>query len=287
MPTANLGPMTGLLVLCSTPIGNLGDASPRLAATLAEADLVYAEDTRRARKLLNALGVEATVESFFVGNERRRFDRLGSVLAQGATVALITDAGTPAVSDPGVMAVAAARRVGAEVAVVPGPSAVTAAVAVSGLVAGPFVFAGFLARKGNERSSQLASLATEIRPTVLFLSPHRASADLDALAAAAGDGRQVCVARELTKLHEEVWWGTLEQAALHWSEVAPRGEFTIVVAGAPAPVADPDEGLDLARRYQAEGLSASQAARRAATETGGDRRTIFDALVSAQDRPDE
>ncbi|CAN5895002.1 16S rRNA (cytidine(1402)-2'-O)-methyltransferase [soil metagenome] len=272
--------MTGRLVLCSTPIGNLGDASPRLAVTLAEADLVFAEDTRRARKLLTALGVEATVESFFVGNERGQSDRLGSLLAQGAIVALITDAGTPSVSDPGSVAVAAARRVGAEVAVVPGPSAVTAAVAVSGLVDGPFVFGGFLGRKGPERAAQLEALSEESRPTVLFLSPHRATADFEALAAAGREDRQVCVARELTKLHEEVWWGTLGEAALRWSEVDPRGEFTVVVAGAPVVTTDPDEALEIARTFRAEGLSASQAARRAAAETGADRRAIFDARVS-------
>ena len=271
--------MSGRLFLCATPIGNLSDASPRLASTLAEADVVYAEDTRRTGTLLTALGVRAELRSFFTGNERSRSDRIGRDLAEGKTVAVVTDAGTPAVSDPGAMAVEAARSAGAAVYVVPGPSAVTAAVAGSGMVDGPFVFEGFLARRGGDRSRQLEALARERRPTVLFLSPHRAGADLADIARSCGPGRQVCVGREITKLHEEWWWGRAEEAARRWSEGPARGEFTLVVAGADDAPPDPDLALDLARSYLDEGESPSSAARRAAQETGVERRAIYDALV--------
>ena len=271
--------MTGHLFVCATPIGNLGDASPRLAETLASVDVVYAEDTRRSRTLLEALGVGAELRSSFAGNEQARAAEIERELRAGRSVAVVTDAGTPSVSDPGALAVRAAREAGAAVTVVPGPSAITAAVAGSGFVDGPFVFAGFLAKKGTERSAQLQALAAEARPTVLFLTPHRIGADLTAAAEACGPDRQVCVARELTKLHEEWWWGTLEEAAAHWSEVAGRGEFTVVVDGAaPVPV-DPDDAEALAARYVEDGATPSQASRRAAAETGVDRRAIYDALV--------
>lgn len=271
--------MPGRLFLCATPIGNLGDASPRLSQVLADADVVYAEDTRRSGKLMTALGIEARLRSFFVGNERRRVADLEADLQRGLDVAVITDAGAPAVSDPGTVAVKAARRAEAEVIVVPGPSAVTAAVTGSGLVDGPFVFEGFLARKGSERSDQLAGIASETRPSVVFLSPHRARADLEDLAGKCGGGREVCVARELTKVHEEFWWGTLDEAVARWQDDAPRGEITIVVAGAEASPGDPGEAVARAKRLMEGGLSASQAAREAAAGTGVSRRAIYDELV--------
>ena len=272
--------MPGRLYLCSTPIGNLGDASSRLIETLAAADVVFVEDTRRSGKLLNALGVSAPLRSFFAGNERQRSGEVAAELEAGRVVVLLTDAGTPAVSDPGVLAVAAARRVGAEVLVVPGPSAVTAAVAGSGMVDGPFVFQGFLERKGADRSRQLGEVAAEPKPTVLFLSPHRVAADLAALAEACGGGREVCIARELTKLHEELWWGTLDEAAERWSIEPARGEFTAVVAGAPARAVTIDEAVEAAQRLVSDGMTPSQAARQAAATTGANRRQIYDRMVN-------
>lgn len=272
--------MPGRLFLCATPIGNLGDASPRLVETLEGVDVVYAEDTRRSAKLMTALGISVPVRSFFVGNEKRRSSELAADLAEDRSVAVLTDAGTPGISDPGAVAVAAARSAGADVFVIPGPSAVTAAVAGSGLVSGPFVFAGFLERKGRGRTDQLAALAADSRPTVLFLSPHRVLADLTDLEAACGPDRQVCVARELTKIHEEFWWGTLAEARDRWETEPGRGEFTVVVAGADAPAADPDRAVELARELVAEGLTPSQAARVAATQTGVHRRQIYDRLVN-------
>lgn len=270
--------MPGRLYICATPIGNLGDASPRLAETLAAVDVVYAEDTRRSGRLLAALGVEAPLRSFFVGNERRRVPQLEDDLRQGRSVAVVTDAGMPAVSDPGTVAVEVARRTEAVVVVVPGPSAVTAAVAGSGMVEGRFVFEGFLARSGKDRGRQLERIASETDPSVVFLSPHRAGSDLADLAGVCGPERQVYVARELTKLHEELWWGSLAEAGRKWGSGA-RGEFTIVVGGRDPTAADPAAAVELARRLLDEGATPSQAAREAAAATGVLRRQIYEELV--------
>src|SRR5690606_26710527 len=271
--------MPGRLFLCATPIGNLEDASPRLARTLREADVIYAEDTRRTAKLLAALGVTGELRSYFVGNERRRTADIAADLAAGRDVALVTDAGSPAVSDPGASAVEAARRVQAEVVVVPGPSAVVAAVMGSGMVDGRFVFEGFLERRGRDRSRQLERIATGDAPTVLFLSPHRAAADAEALAEACGEDRRVCVARELTKMHEELGWGTLGELVDKWRQDPPRGELTLVVAEAEEPEPDLERALEIARRLVSAGEPASAAAREAAEATGVPRRQIYDRLV--------
>lgn len=268
----------GRLYLCATPIGNLGDASERLRQTLTEVDVVYAEDTRRSGRLLAALEVSTPTRSFFTGNERRRSTEMEADLEAGRMVALVTDAGTPSVSDPGRLAVAAARRAGAEVIVIPGPSAVTAAVAGSGMVDGPFAFDGFLARKGTDRRRQLADLATQTRPTVLFLSPHRLAGDLADLTEACGEDRQVCVGRELTKLHEELWWGSLGEAVDHWSGPG-RGEFVMVLDGAVSDVPDMEAATAMARRLIEEGASVSQASKEAAAATGARRREIYQALL--------
>ncbi len=267
--------MPGHLILCATPIGNLGDASPRLRQTLMEADVVFAEDTRRARTLLTALGVDRPTRSYFAGNETDRGDELASRLTQDQTVALISDAGTPSISDPGVSAVAVARRVDARISVIPGPSAVTAALAWSGFPAERFVFEGFLPRKGRSRA--LAGLAGEARTIVLFAAPHRLVDDLTDLIASLGPDRPVCVTREISKKFEEVWWGTLDAARTEWSERQPRGEFTLVVAGAP-PHADLDQGVGRARDLMAEGASRSEAARRVAAETGLRKGELYDRL---------
>jgi 16S rRNA (cytidine1402-2'-O)-methyltransferase len=269
----------GTLVLCSTPIGNLGDVSQRLRDTLAGADVVFAEDTRRARTLLQALDVNTPLRSYFAGNERQRRAELGQRLAAGETVALVTDAGTPVVSDPGANAVEVAREVGAIVSIIPGPSAVTGAIAVSGLTGDRFVFEGFLPRKGKDRTTRLESLVSEERTMVVFSAPHRLVEDLEDLASVLGPARQVCAVRELTKLHEEVAWMSLARAIEEWTERAPRGEFTIVIAGAAPPEPDLAAGVVRAQRLIEEGTSPSAAARQAAAETGAPRRSIYDALI--------
>ena len=234
--------MTGRLVLCATPIGHLGDASPRLAAALAEADVVLSEDTRRARVLLDHLGVETRPESYHAGNEADRSGRLAQLLEGGASVALISDAGTPAVADPGLSAVRIARQVGAEVSVIPGPSAVVAALAVSGLPSERFVFEGFLPRRGKERAAHLAALVAEVRTIVLFSATARVVQDLSALAAALGDDRRITVSRELTKAHEEVWSGILGGGGGGVEPQAPTRGVHAGGAGKPGPCPAHREG---------------------------------------------
>lgn len=270
--------MSGVLILCATPIGNLGDMSERLADTLREADVVFAEDTRRSRVLLESAGASVPLRSFFVGNEQARHDELVERLRSGQTVALVTDAGTPAISDPGLTAVRAAREAGAQVTAIPGPSAVTTALAVSGLPSDRFVFEGFLPRKGAARTKRLEMLAGEERTIVVFVAPNRLLHDLESLAAALGSDRPVVVTRELTKLHEEIWDGTLADAVTEWREREPRGEFTLVVGGAPPKEPDLDAAVAMARGLMADGVSAADAARRVSKETGVPRRLLYEAL---------
>ncbi len=270
--------MAGTLHVCATPIGNLDDLSPRLRAVLGRVDVVYAEDTRRARTLLEAAGVHPPLRSHFAGNEAERSAEIVGRLAAGDDVAVLTDAGMPAVSDPGARAVAAAFEIGATVSVVAGPSAVTAAVAVSGCPADRFVFDGYLPKKASERRERLAGLAREERTVVLFATPHRLVADLSDLSEALGSDRVVCVARELTKLHEEIERITLGEAVAKWSERRPRGEYTLVLEGAAPPTPTIEEAVTIGVEQMADGASRSSAAREAAKRTGVDRRTVYERL---------
>ncbi|HSF87230.1 MAG TPA: 16S rRNA (cytidine(1402)-2'-O)-methyltransferase [Acidimicrobiia bacterium] len=274
--------MPGRLIICATPIGNLDDATPRLREALAAADVVFAEDTRRTAKLLRHLGVDVPQRSFFVGNEDERLPELEMRLAAGETVALTTDAGTPAVSDPGVTAVQAAVRTGAAVEVIPGPSAVTTALAVSGFSADRFVFEGFLPRRGTSRQQRLGSIAAEERTVVLFVATRRVAGDLADLAAACGPQRRVLVARELTKLHEELAWSTLGEAAARWQSDTPRGEYTVVLE--PAPPREPDfpAALEQIMRARATGISLSEAVREAAQAYQIRRRALYEAALDLE-----
>lgn len=274
--------MSGTLILCGTPIGNLSDLSVRLGEVLRAADVVFAEDTRRSGLLMQRVEATASLRSFFAGNEQVRSEELGSLLASGQTVALVTDAGMPAVSDPGLTAVRVALEVGAAVTVVPGPSAVTAAIAVSGLPSERFVFEGFLPRKGASRRARLRALAAEERTAVLFVSPSRLKSDLTDLVDELGPDRPLVVTRELTKLHEEVWRGTLGEGCQEWSQREPRGEFTIVLGGAPAKESTVTEGVAAARSLMSQGISTAEAARQASALTGVSRREIYEALHSEE-----
>lgn len=275
--------MTGRLVICATPIGNLADASPRLRETLADADVVFAEDTRRTGKLLDHLGVEAELRSFFLGNEQQRSIEIRSRLEQSETIALVSDAGMPAISDPGVAAVRAARSVGAVVSVIPGPSAVTAAIAVAGLGGDRFVFEGFLPRSGEERERRVVEAANDPRPVVLFSAPSRVVKDLADITAVAGPERLVVVAREVTKLHEEIWIGTLEDAVAHWTDdVEPRGEFTLVIEPRAEEPPDLSDALRTVERRMADGERLSNAARDVAAETGVSRRALYEAALESR-----
>lgn len=273
--------MTGTLFLCATPIGNLGDASDRLKNVLDDVDLIYAEDTRRAAKLLRALDVRTDVRSYFVGNEKQRSVELRNRLEAGEQIALVTDAGMPVIADPGLSAVRAALEVGAEVSVIPGPSAATAALAVSGLPAERFVFEGFLPRKGKERGIRLGELAGELRTAVLFSAKSRLVADLTDLAEVLGD-RHVVVTRELTKAFEEIWRGSLGEAVEHWSARELRGEFTLVVEGARQESADLDRIVAEAADAIESGESMADAVRRIASESGVSRRELYEAVLNEQ-----
>ena len=274
------GPV-GVLVLAGTPIGRPDDASPRLAAELASADVVAAEDTRRLRRLAGDLGIEITgrVVSYFEGNEHVRTESLLDALRHGQRVVLVTDAGMPSVSDPGYRLVAAAVEAGVRVTAVPGPSAVLTALAVSGLPVDRFCFEGFPPRKAGERSRRLGELADERRTLVFFEAPHRTAATLQALADAFGEDRRGAVCRELTKTHEEVRRGPLAELAA-WAGDGVRGEVTIVVEGAPAPeaVTDPEALAALVATEEELGLSRKQAIQDVARRSGVPKRVVYDAV---------
>jgi 16S rRNA (cytidine1402-2'-O)-methyltransferase len=275
---------SGKLVVCATPIGNLGDASPRLAEALAEADLVACEDTRQTRKLLAHLGVRARLLSYHEANEASRAARLADEIAGGARVALVSDAGMPAVSDPGHDLIGACLERGLRVEVVPGPSAVLAALVVSGLPADRFCFEGFPPRKPAARARALAGLASEPRTMVFFEAPHRVLATLDAMAEAFGRQRRCAVARELTKLHEQVLRGTLAEVRERLAEQGERGEFTVVVAGAPEapPAAEVDVVAEVARLVEG-GSSTRDAVDQVARTTGRPRRAVYQAVLEARE----
>ena len=270
-------------MVCATPIGNLDDVSPRLAAALRDADVVFAEDTRRTAKLMAHVGAEAPMKSFFVGNERKRLPQLGELLAGGATVALVSDAGTPGVSDPGASAVALATEIGASVTAVAGPSAVTTAVSVSGFDGDRFVFDGFLPRKGGVRSRALGDVAHDNRTHVIFAAPSRIDRDLADLARVCGPDRRVVVTRELTKLHEEIWRGSLAEAAATFTGDRARGEMVVVVEGAEMPPASMDEARATVDDLIANGRSTSDAVREAASVHGVSRRELYDQVVRDRD----
>jgi 16S rRNA (cytidine1402-2'-O)-methyltransferase len=267
----------------ATPIGNLGDLSPRAVATLAEADMICCEDTRRTRELLSHAGVRGKrLVSLHGHNEIARVAQVLGRLAEGQTVAVVSDAGTPSVSDPGARLVSAAAEAGAEVSVVPGPSAALAALVVSGLPTDRFCFEGFLARRGGARRRRLETLALDDRTVVIYEAPGRVAATLADLAAACGPDRRVVVARELTKLHEEVWRGTLAAAVDVFAGRELRGEVVVVMAGSSVTAAIPTDD-DLAEAVQ-RGLDAGGTVRdvagEVALELGVPRRRAYDVAVT-------
>jgi 16S rRNA (cytidine1402-2'-O)-methyltransferase len=234
-------------VLVGTPIGNLGDLSPRAIEELGAADAIACEDTRRTGRLLAHAGI--TAKSLLVVNDHTEATVVEGVLARlgrGERVAVVSDAGMPGISDPGERLVAAAATAGFAVEVVPGPSAAITALVGSGLAAGRFVFEGFLPRKGAGRTERLRALAGERRTMVLYEAPHRLARTLDDLAGVLGGTRRVVLARELTKLHEELWRGTLAEAIQRCADVEPRGEYVVVLDGAPAPLDATDADITAA-----------------------------------------
>jgi 16S rRNA (cytidine1402-2'-O)-methyltransferase len=279
----------GQLLIAATPLGNLGDATDRLKAALATADIVAAEDTRRVLRLAHSLNITVAgrIVSFYDAVELDRTPYLLDAVRQGSTVLVVSDAGTPGVSDPGYRLVVAAVAADIPIIALPGPSAALSALVVSGLPTDRFCFEGFLPRKGRERKERLSAIASDPRTSIMFESPRRTAATLHDLAAACGADRLACVARELTKTHEEVVRGTLSELAT-WAEARDvLGEVTLVISGAaPKAVTSVDEpgvAADLSNRVAAlvaNGLSRRDAVDTVSAETGLPRRTVYSAALS-------
>lgn len=283
----------GALVVAATPIGNPDDASPRLVATLGSANVIAAEDTRRLRRLASSLGVriDGVIKSYYEATEQQRVPDLVKAVAGGGTVLLVSDAGMPTISDPGYRLVAAVVAAGLPVRVLPGPSAVTAALAVSGLPTDRFCFEGFLARRASERRRQIAALKDEPRTLVIMESRHRLGATTTELAAQLGPSRPAVLCRELTKTHEEIVRGDLGEIAA-WVKgkgSAPVGEVTLVIAGADSSDVERD-GAGTANQAElagavsaliATGLSRRDAVAEVAARTGVPRRRVYQASITA------
>lgn len=274
--------MTGQLWLVSTPIGNLGDLPPRAVSTLQSCALICCEDTRHSGKLLSHAGIAGV--RLAVMNEHTedaRATEVLDILSSGRDVAVVTDAGTPGISDPGMRLVRTVIGAGHNVSAVPGPAALVMALVLSGFDTTRFVFEGFLPRAGKDRTRRIADIATERRTIVLYEAPHRVQRTTEDLLAACGPERHVALARELTKLHEEVWRGTLDEAAQHLAEREPRGEFVIVVEGASgdAPASD-DQILDALRMALAGGADRKAAIATVTAASGASKRRVYDLALT-------
>ena len=266
------------LYLVGTPIGNLGDFSPRAIDTLKSVDFIAAEDTRVTLKLLNRFEIEKPMVSYYQHNMRERGEIVLSRILSGEDCALVTDAGMPAISDPGEELVKLCAEAGVEVVAVPGPTAAATALALSALPSGRFTFEGFLSVSKSERRAHLDSLKNERRTMIFYEAPHKLTNTLKDLCAAFGGERRISLCRELTKLHEEVIRTTIAEAMEHFEQSAPRGEFVLVVEGAPEQQKEestPEQAAELARRLMADGMSASFAAKEAAAMTGLKKSDIY------------
>ena len=270
--------MTGRLVLVSTPIGNLGDLPPRAVETLKACALICCEDTRHSGKLLSYAGVSGV--RLAVANEHTevaRTDEVLGLLAGGHDVAIVTDAGTPGISDPGARLVRAAVDAGYVVSAVPGPAALVMALVISGFDTSRFVFEGFVPRSGRERTERLAEVATERRTVILYEAPHRVARTVTDLGAACGSERRVALTRELTKKFEEVWRGTLADAAVHLATTERRGEYVVVLEGAPPAVEADDDAIVAALRAALGGGADRRAAiATVIAQTGAAKRRVYD-----------
>ena len=277
-------PAVGTLLVVATPIGNLDDLSPRAAAALRDADLVVAEDTRHTGRLLAHVGAQTPQWSLHEHNERDRADAVVQRLVEGQTVVLVSDAGTPGVSDPGYRLVTTCAAADVPVVAVPGPSAVLHALVTSALPTDRFAFDGFLPRSGSSRRERLVEVAAERRTVVLFVSPHRAAADLADLAEACGRDRPAALARELTKLHEQTLRGRLGELADHVAAHGVRGEVTLVIDGAPpqeldAAALSPAQLADMVFALEADGTSRKEAIAAVARDLRLRKREVYAAVV--------
>ena len=269
--------MAGTLYVVATPLGNLGDLSPRAAETLKRVAVVAAEDTRHSKPLLHHVGAHAELISFHEHSSDRALERILRILVEGRDVAFITDAGTPVISDPGVALVAGARERGIQVVTIPGPTAVAASLSVSGIGGDRYLFLGFLPRKGSDRRRLLLTAAESEWTVVFFESPHRVTQLLADLIEVCGPERQASVSREMTKVFEETRAGTLQELSDHYAEAPVRGEVTVVLAGTGKQRVEepPPDPAQRAKALLAEGLSRKDVADRLTEETGISRNTAY------------
>ena len=274
--------MSGKLYLVGTPIGNLGDFSPRAADALREADFIAAEDTRVTMKLLNHFGIRKPMVSYFEHNKYASGAKIFERILAGETCALVTDAGMPAISDPGEELVRLCAEGGVEVLTVPGPSALISALALSALPTGRFCFEGFLSTANKSRREHLESLRSERRTMIFYEAPHKLMRTLEDMKNTFGPERRISLCRELTKLHEQTLRTDLAGAIEHFTQFPPKGEFVLVIEGAPEAVSgfSLDEAVELAERYRAEGLSRKAACKKAAAETGFSANELYDASLN-------
>ena len=274
--------MSGKLYLVGTPIGNLGDFSPPAADALREVDFIAAEDTRVTLKLLNHFGIRKPMVSYFEHNKYASGAKIFERILAGETCALVTDAGMPAISDPGEELVRMCASGGVEVLTVPGPSALISALALSALPTGRFCFEGFLSTANKSRREHLESLRSERRTMIFYEAPHKLMRTLEDMKNTFGPERRISLCRELTKLHEQTLRTDLAGAIEHFTQFPPKGEFVLVIEGAPEAGSgfSLDEAVELAERYRAEGLSRKAACKKAAAETGFSANELYDASLN-------
>ena len=277
--------MAGMLYLVPTPIGNLGDISQRCRETLEQADFIAAEDTRVSLKLLNHLGIKKSLVSYYEHNKAQKGQWIVERILAGETCALVSDAGSPAISDPGEELVQQCAAAGITVCAIPGPCAVITALSISGQATGRFCFEGFLSTAKKSRREHLESLANEQRTMIFYEAPHKLLTTLEDLAEAFGKDRPISLCRELTKLHEEVVRTTLGEAIDRYTEQPPKGEFVLVVAGAKPEVKEvPTEGdaVKRVRELMNEGLSRKDAIKQAAKELNLPKNVVYDAALNME-----
>lgn len=275
--------MAGMLYLVPTPIGNLGDISIRCRETLENADFIAAEDTRVSLKLLNHLGIKKSLVSYYEHNKAFKGDVILQRILAGETCALVSDAGSPAISDPGEDLVKLCAAHGITVCAIPGPCAVITALSISGQATGRFCFEGFLSTAKKSRREHLESLKNEQRTMIFYEAPHKLVATLEDMRDVFGDDRSISLCRELTKLHEEVYRTTLGEAIAHYNENPPKGEFVLVVAGAEPAIEEKPTATDAAarvRQLMEEGLSRKDAIKQTAKELDLPKNVVYDAALS-------
>ena len=275
--------MAGMLYLVPTPIGNLGDISIRCKQTLEEADFIAAEDTRVSLKLLNHLGIKKSLVSYFEHNKAQKGEQIVQRILAGETCALVSDAGSPAISDPGEELVKQCAEAGITVCAIPGPCAVITALSISGQATGRFCFEGFLSTAKKSRREHLESLKNERRTMIFYEAPHKLTATLESMAEAFGADRPISLCRELTKLHEEVIRTTLQGAMDLYSQQPPKGEYVLVVAGAPEQVEETATVQDAKSRVlqlMAEGMSRKDAVKQTAQELNLPKNAVYEAALS-------